>query len=165
VAPFASACTSCTACTCKTRGQSRSMRCEVECLLKMTPRTHAFESTGSLFCAVSFLWLIRVFPERELALAYLTGRGRSRCVAVHPLRYGVQPYNTVLPYLITARQGRQARPKPCLAALKKPRPKAGPSQSRAPINGFGLAWGLRKPKPAQAKPKPGLPGQAGPEHP
>ena len=31
------------------------------------------------------------------------------------------------------------------------------------FGGFGLAWGLRKPKPAQAKPKPGLSGQAGPE--
>jgi hypothetical protein len=31
------------------------------------------------------------------------------------------------------------------------------------IDGFGPAWHLRKPKPPQAKPKPGLSGQAGPE--
>jgi hypothetical protein len=31
-------------------------------------------------------------------------------------------------------------------------------------NGFGLAQHLRKPKPPRAKPKPGLSGQAGPEH-
>jgi hypothetical protein len=40
---------------------------------------------------------------------------------------------------------------------------AKPSQGQAVFGGFGLAWGLRKPKPARAKPKPGLLGQAGPE--
>ena len=40
---------------------------------------------------------------------------------------------------------------------------AKPSWSQAVFGGFGLAWGLREPKPAQAKPKPGLSGQAGPE--
>jgi len=39
---------------------------------------------------------------------------------------------------------------------------AKPSQSQAPIYGFGLAWGFRKPKPPQARPKLGLSGQAGP---
>ena len=41
--------------------------------------------------------------------------------------------------------------------------KAGPGQSQAVIDGFGLAWGLTKPEPPQAKPKLGLSGQAGPE--
>ena len=40
---------------------------------------------------------------------------------------------------------------------------AEPGQSQAVIDGFGLAWGLTKPEPPQAKPKPGLSGQAGPE--
>ena len=31
------------------------------------------------------------------------------------------------------------------------------------FDGFGLAWYLRKPKPPQARPMPGLSGQAGPE--
>ena len=31
-------------------------------------------------------------------------------------------------------------------------------------DGFGLAWGFKKPKPPQARPKLGLSGQAGPEH-
>ena len=38
---------------------------------------------------------------------------------------------------------------------------ARPSQGQAVFDGFGLAWGLRKPKLPQAKPKPGLSGQAG----
>ena len=42
---------------------------------------------------------------------------------------------------------------------------ARPSQGQALFDGFGLAWVLRKPKPAQAKPKPRLSGQAGPEQP
>ena len=40
---------------------------------------------------------------------------------------------------------------------------ARPGQSQAVIDGFGLAWGLTKPEPPQAKPKPGLSGQARPE--
>ena len=40
---------------------------------------------------------------------------------------------------------------------------AKPSQGQAVFDGLGLAWVLRKPKPAQAKPKPRLSGQAGPE--
>ena len=48
--------------------------------------------------------------------------------------------------------------------MKKPWPAAGPGQSQGPYTGLGLAKGLRKPKPPQAEPKPGLPGQAGPEH-
>ena len=43
----------------------------------------------------------------------------------------------------------------------KARAQAGPGQSQAVIDGFGLAWGLTKPEPPQAKPKPGLSGQAG----
>ena len=39
---------------------------------------------------------------------------------------------------------------------------AKPSRSQAVTGGFGLAWGLTKPKPPQARPKPRLPGQAGP---
>ncbi|KAH9961828.1 hypothetical protein BC827DRAFT_1155250 [Russula dissimulans] len=35
---------------------------------------------------------------------------------------------------------------------------AKPSQGQAPIDGFGLAWSFTKPKPPQAKPKPGLLG-------
>ena len=31
---------------------------------------------------------------------------------------------------------------------------AGPSWSQAVVDGFGSAWGLSKPKPPQAKPKP-----------
>jgi hypothetical protein len=42
---------------------------------------------------------------------------------------------------------------------------AKPSQSQALVEGFGLAWEFSKPKPPQAKPKPGLLGQAGPEQP
>ena len=38
---------------------------------------------------------------------------------------------------------------------------AKPSQSQAVSGGFGLAWGLRKPKLPQARPKPGFSGQAG----
>ena len=34
---------------------------------------------------------------------------------------------------------------------------------QAVFGGFGLAWHLRKPKPPQARPKPGLSGQAVPE--
>ena len=41
---------------------------------------------------------------------------------------------------------------------------ARPSQSRAVIDGFGLAWRFWKPKPLKARPKPWLSGQAGPEH-
>jgi hypothetical protein len=41
--------------------------------------------------------------------------------------------------------------------------KPGPKPGQALFAGFGLAWGLGKPKPPQAKPKPGLSGQAGPE--
>ena len=37
------------------------------------------------------------------------------------------------------------------------------SRGQALFDGFGLAWVLRKPKPAQAKPKPRLSGQARPE--
>src|SRR5882757_7598982 len=37
---------------------------------------------------------------------------------------------------------------------------AKPSQSQALVGGFGLAWDFRKPKPPQARPKPGLPGQS-----
>jgi len=40
---------------------------------------------------------------------------------------------------------------------------AKPSRSQAVAGGFGLAWVFRKPKPSQAKPKPRLSGQAGPE--
>jgi hypothetical protein len=39
---------------------------------------------------------------------------------------------------------------------------AKPSQSQAPVEGFGLAWEFSKPKPPQAKPKLGLLGQARP---
>ena len=39
---------------------------------------------------------------------------------------------------------------------------AKPSRSQAVTGGFGLAWGLTKPNPPQARPKPRLPGQAGP---
>ena len=39
---------------------------------------------------------------------------------------------------------------------------AKPGQGQAVSGGFGLAQLLRKPKPPQAKPKPGLLGQAGP---
>ena len=35
--------------------------------------------------------------------------------------------------------------------------------NKAMFDGIGLAWCLRKPKPPQARPKPGLSGQAGPE--
>jgi len=41
---------------------------------------------------------------------------------------------------------------------------AKPSQSQAPSRGFGPAQGFTKPEPPKAKPKPGLLGQAGPEH-
>ena len=37
------------------------------------------------------------------------------------------------------------------------------SQSQALVDSFGLAWGLKKPKLPQAKPKLGLLSQAGPE--
>jgi hypothetical protein len=40
---------------------------------------------------------------------------------------------------------------------------AKPSQGQAVFKGFGLAWDFKKPKPPQARPKPGLSGQAGPE--
>jgi hypothetical protein len=47
-------------------------------------------------------------------------------------------------------------------------PKAGawakPGQGQAVSGGFGPAQVSRKPKPPRAKPKPGLLGQAGPEH-
>jgi hypothetical protein len=56
-------------------------------------------------------------------------------------------------------------PRPWVCGFEKPWPVAGPSQSQAVPNGFGSAWRLRKPKLPQAKPKPGLPGQAGPEQP
>ena len=39
---------------------------------------------------------------------------------------------------------------------------AKPSQSQAGSGSFGLAWALTKPKLPQARPKPGLSGQAGP---
>jgi hypothetical protein len=39
---------------------------------------------------------------------------------------------------------------------------AKPGQGQAVFGGFGLAQKLRKPKPPQARPKPGLLGQAGP---
>ncbi|KAH9954209.1 hypothetical protein BC827DRAFT_1278799 [Russula dissimulans] len=52
--------------------------------------------------------------------------------------------------------GMQHMPHPC----QKPQPR--PSQ--APFNGFGPAWVFKKPKPSQARPKPGLSGQARPEH-
>ena len=42
--------------------------------------------------------------------------------------------------------------------------RARPSQSRAVIDGFGLAWRFWKLKPLKARPKPWLSGQAGPEH-
>ena len=42
---------------------------------------------------------------------------------------------------------------------EKPWPRPG----QAMFDGFGLTWCLRKPKPPQARPKPGLSGQAGPE--
>ena len=38
---------------------------------------------------------------------------------------------------------------------------AKPSRSQAVSGSFGLAWGLTKPKPPRARPKPGFPGQAG----
>ena len=41
---------------------------------------------------------------------------------------------------------------------------AKPSQGQAVSCGFGLAHPLREPEPPQAKPKPRLLGQAGPEH-
>ena len=41
---------------------------------------------------------------------------------------------------------------------------AKPGQGQAVIDSFGLALDFRKPKPAQARPKPWLSGQAGPEH-
>jgi hypothetical protein len=41
---------------------------------------------------------------------------------------------------------------------------AGPGQSQAVSGGFDSAQDFRRPKPPQAKPKPGLLGQAGPEH-
>jgi hypothetical protein len=40
---------------------------------------------------------------------------------------------------------------------------AKPSRSQAVSGSFGLAWGLRKPKLSQARPKLGLSGQARPE--
>ena len=45
-------------------------------------------------------------------------------------------------------------------ALRKPWPAAGPGQSQSPHMGLELAEGLKRLKPSQAKPKPGLPGQA-----
>jgi len=41
---------------------------------------------------------------------------------------------------------------------------AKPSRSQAMVDGFGLAWGFRKPKLPQARPKLGLSGQARLEH-
>jgi Endonuclease-reverse transcriptase len=41
---------------------------------------------------------------------------------------------------------------------------AKPSRGQAAVEGFGLAWDFRKPRPPQARPKPRLSGQAGPEH-
>ena len=41
---------------------------------------------------------------------------------------------------------------------------AKPSQGQAVVDGFGLAQDFRRPKPPQARPKPWLSGQAGPEY-